>query len=43
VPLEETIRGCRAILNSEDDALPEAAFYMIGAIDQAVAKARKID
>jgi F-type H+-transporting ATPase subunit beta len=43
VPLEETIRGCQAILHGEYDALPEEAFYMIGAIDQAVAKARKID
>lgn len=38
VPLKETIRSFRAILNGEYDHLPEQAFYMIGSIDEAVKK-----
>ena len=42
VPLEETIRGFKGILAGEYDHLPEAAFYMVGGIDDAVEKARKM-
>ncbi len=42
VPLEETIRGFKGILAGEYDHLPEAAFYMVGGIDEAVEKARKM-
>jgi F-type H+/Na+-transporting ATPase subunit beta len=40
VKLEDTIEGFRQILDGEHDDLPEQAFYMVGAIDQAVAKAK---
>jgi len=39
---DDTISGFKAILAGEYDALPEQAFYMIGSIDQAVAKAEKM-
>ena len=42
VPLEETIRGFKAILNGEVDDLPEAAFYNVGTLDDVYAKARRI-
>ncbi|KKJ75565.1 ATP synthase F0F1 subunit beta [Kiloniella litopenaei] len=42
VPLEETIRGFKGILAGEYDHLPEAAFYMVGTIDEALAKAEKM-
>ena len=42
VPLKETIRGFKAILAGEYDHLPEQAFYMIGAIDEAVDKAKSM-
>jgi len=42
VPLEETLRGCREILDGKHDGLPENAFYLVGAIDQAVEKARAL-
>ncbi len=42
VPLEETIRGFKGIVNGDYDHLPEAAFYMVGTIDDAVAKAAKL-
>jgi F-type H+-transporting ATPase subunit beta len=42
VPLEETIRGFKGIVDGDFDHLPEAAFYMVGTIDQAVEKARKM-
>jgi F-type H+-transporting ATPase subunit beta len=34
VPVEATLRGCRAILDGELDDVPEEALYMIGAIEQ---------
>jgi F-type H+/Na+-transporting ATPase subunit beta len=40
VKLEETIRGFTEILDGKHDDLPEQAFYMVGTIDDAVAKAR---
>jgi F-type H+-transporting ATPase subunit beta len=42
VPLKETIRGFKAIINGEFDHLPEQAFYMVGGIDEAVAKAKSL-
>jgi F-type H+-transporting ATPase subunit beta len=40
VPLTETIRGCQALLAGQYDHLPEEAFYFVGTLDQAVAKAK---
>ena len=42
VPLKETIRGFKMIVAGECDALPEQAFYMVGTIDEAFEKAKKI-
>ena len=42
VPLQETIRGFREILEGKHDELPEGAFYMVGTIDQAVEQARQM-
>ena len=42
VPIEETIRGFKEILDGKHDDLPEEAFYMVGTIDDAVEKARAI-
>ncbi|MFG5779985.1 F0F1 ATP synthase subunit beta [Comamonas sp. J-3] len=42
VPLSETIRGFKMIVNGECDHLPEQAFYMVGTIDEAIEKAKKI-
>lgn len=42
VPLRETIRGFKEIIEGLHDELPEAAFYMVGTIDEAVEKARKM-
>ncbi len=42
VPLKETISGFKGILNGEYDHLPEQAFYMVGGIEEAVEKAKKI-
>jgi F-type H+/Na+-transporting ATPase subunit beta len=42
VPLKETIRGFRGIVDGEYDNLPEQAFYMVGAIEEAVEKAKKL-
>lgn len=39
VPLKETIRGFKEILEGKHDDLPEGAFYMVGTIDDAAAKA----
>jgi F-type H+-transporting ATPase subunit beta len=40
VPVEETVRGFREILDGEHDELPESAFYMKGSIDQVVEETR---
>jgi F-type H+-transporting ATPase subunit beta len=40
VQLSETIRGFNGIVNGDYDSLPEQAFYMVGAIDEAVEKAK---
>ncbi|TEA79197.1 F0F1 ATP synthase subunit beta [Allopusillimonas ginsengisoli] len=42
VPLAETLRGFKMIVEGECDALPEQAFYMVGSIDEAFEKAKKI-
>jgi len=42
VPLSETIRGFKEILDGKHDALPEQAFFMVGTIDQAIEKAGKL-
>ncbi|CAB3719487.1 MULTISPECIES: F0F1 ATP synthase subunit beta [Achromobacter] len=42
VPLAETIRGFKMIVNGECDSLPEQAFYMVGSIDEAFEKAKKL-
>ncbi|WP_140727215.1 MULTISPECIES: F0F1 ATP synthase subunit beta [Gammaproteobacteria] len=42
VPLKETIRGFKGIVDGEYDHLPEQAFYMVGTIDEAVEKAKKM-
>jgi F-type H+/Na+-transporting ATPase subunit beta len=43
VRLEDTIRGFRSIIDGEHDELSESAFYMVGAIDEAVEKARQAE
>ncbi len=40
VPLKETVRGFKEILEGRHDNLPEQAFYMVGTIDEAVEKAK---
>ncbi|GHA79921.1 F0F1 ATP synthase subunit beta [Cognatilysobacter bugurensis] len=42
VSLKETIRGFKGIVEGEYDHLPEQAFYMVGGIEEAVEKAKKI-
>jgi F-type H+-transporting ATPase subunit beta len=42
VPIAETIRGFREIIEGKHDALPEQAFYMQGTIDEVVETARKM-
>ncbi|RUM64550.1 MAG: F0F1 ATP synthase subunit beta, partial [Sulfurimonas sp.] len=41
VSLEDTIKGFKGILEGEYDDLPESAFYMVGGMDEAIAKAEK--
>ena len=40
--IEDTIKGFKGICNGEYDHLPEAAFYMVGTIEDAIAKAEKL-
>ncbi len=42
VGLEDTIKGFKGIVSGDYDDLPEAAFYMVGSIDEAVDKARRM-
>ncbi|MFZ5532969.1 MAG: F0F1 ATP synthase subunit beta [Pseudomonadota bacterium] len=42
VSLKDTIRSFKGILNGEYDSLPEQAFYMVGSIEEAVEKAKRI-
>ncbi|MBZ0185562.1 MAG: F0F1 ATP synthase subunit beta [Candidatus Obscuribacterales bacterium] len=41
VSLEDTLAGCQRILEGEVDDLPEAAFYMVGSLDEAIDKAKR--
>ena len=43
VPIEETISGFTAIMDGEYDHLPEAAFNLVGNIEEAVAKAKRLE
>ena len=42
VPLSETIRGFREIIEGKHDELPESAFLFVGTIDEAVEKAKRV-
>ena len=42
VPLADTIKGFKGLCNGDYDHLPEPAFYMVGNIEQAIAKAQKL-
>ena len=42
VKLEDTIKGFKSIVDGEYDKIPEAAFYLVGTIDEALEKAKKI-
>ena len=42
MPTADTVRGFREILDGKHDDLPEQAFYMVGGIDQAIAKAEQL-
>jgi F-type H+-transporting ATPase subunit beta len=42
VNLEDTIKGFKGIVAGEHDDMPESAFYMVGTIDEAIEKARKM-
>ena len=42
VQLEDTVKSFKAVVDGEYDHLPEAAFYMVGGIDQAIEKAKKL-
>ena len=42
VPLKETLRGFKGIIDGEYDELPEQAFYNVGTIDEAVEKAKTL-
>ncbi len=43
VPVKETVRGFKEILEGQHDHLPEQAFYMVGTIDEAVERARELE
>ncbi len=43
VPVKETVRGFKEILEGQHDDLPEQAFYMVGTIDEAVEKAKELE
>ena len=42
VPLNETIRGFKAIINGDMDEYPEEAFFMVGSIDEVIEKSKKV-
>lgn len=42
VPLKETIKGFKAVLEGEYDNLPEVAFYMVGPIEEVIEKAKRL-
>ena len=43
VKLEDTLKGFAAIIGGEMDSVPEAAFYNVGTIDDALAKAKTLE
>ena len=43
VPIKETVRGFKEILEGKHDSLPEQAFLLVGTIDEAVEKARRLE
>ena len=43
VKLEDTVESFRAIVDGEADHLPEAAFYMVGSLEEAFRKARELE
>ena len=42
VPLKDTIRGFKGIIDGEYDSIPEQAFYMVGSIDEVLENAKKL-
>ncbi|MFS8542022.1 MAG: F0F1 ATP synthase subunit beta, partial [Tissierellales bacterium] len=42
VPVSETVRGFKEILEGKHDDIPEQAFYMVGTIDEVLEKAKKL-
>ncbi|MBN9444543.1 F0F1 ATP synthase subunit beta [Bosea sp. (in: a-proteobacteria)] len=42
VPLEDTIKGFKGLVEGKYDHLPEAAFYMVGSVEEAVEKAQRL-
>jgi F-type H+-transporting ATPase subunit beta len=42
VKLEDTIKGFREIIEGKHDSIPEQAFYMVGTIEEVLAKAEKL-
>ena len=42
VPISETIRGFKEILEGKHDAIPEQAFYMVGKIEEVIEKAKTL-
>lgn len=43
VPIKETVKGFKEIIDGKYDDLPEQAFYMVGTIDEAIAKAQELE
>jgi F-type H+-transporting ATPase subunit beta len=43
VKLEDTVRGFRELVDGKHDDLPEQAFYMVGTIEEAIEKAKKVE
>ena len=43
VPIKETIRGFKEIIEGKHDDLPEQAFYMVGTIDEVIARAKELE
>jgi F-type H+-transporting ATPase subunit beta len=42
VTIEETIKGFKEIAEGKHDGMPEQAFYLVGTIDEAIAKAKTL-
>ena len=42
VSLQETIKGFKGLIEGEYDNIPEAAFYMVGTIEEAIEKSKKL-